>query len=1660
MLLALAIVALAALNLVAADLEMLPGEKTFASPGNDARSYERTARGDFARHNFAAEAVVTLNGGGGAGCAFFGLGAGEADPQNYNEPVRQPVVFIRLAPGDFAGGQVMASVNGKDAGMASAPVGDGTHRVKLIWDAAARRALFDVYGKSAVTVDARGVDFGGSGHIFIGGANGVKFSGFSIKPLTDAEIKSAGFGENLAGDPTAGTWLPVRGAARSVIGTNVIEVVGGNDAALLSKRLDELNADIAGKGILSYPGISDKLLTGYAYNQFYDWDLYFENVYLSYYGISDYCFSNLKAFLDRQKPDGFVARSFGPYIWGSTQQFKPFLAQIALLGSHQRHDFSWLKNKYYDQICKYLDRWMRQDKDGNGLPVWDSADASGMDNQNRRAGVVGSFSCEGVDLACYLVREFRAMAIIAGELGNAKDEAAFTGRANALARRINEVCWDDKDGFYYDRNEKTGKLILLKSVSGFMPLWAGVATPERARRLVNGHLLNPKEFWLRFPVATYAKTEPDFYEGQRGKECNWCGPTWIPVNYMIFHGLRRYGFNEAAKELADRTFEMVLRRNAATREFYNSDNGTGNGMNPFWGWSSLGYVMPLEFAANYDPTDLNAPIQPLLSKLGVSFASQVSAATPMSDFSMEQMRPLVCWYDGSKLAASREFANGVLQTAPARWTCDTQAQPVSGDLTTGTWLPPEHWKGGAKFVRRLLTGENVTIVTMGTSLTGGTWRWPDVMMGDWLNKDFPGQVQFFNEGVGASASSVGPGNNPALSGLGKLPAVIAHKPDVVFIEFAMNDAYLPYKISVADCGKNLNTIIDAILAANPRTEIILQTMNMPVGESGAQRPQVNDYNQVYRDVARERGLLLLDHYPKWLKLMTDDRAMFNRLVPDGIHPRAEGYRMVMLPELKARLMTEQVDDRSAKDSVATPVDGFMKPVSGSVRPLACWYDGSKLAASRIFTNGVLQSAATGWTCDPQAQPVAGEPDAHDLTVTFTLADGAAKSAGVAVAFDFARWSTNNYVLIPASVYNGNRNRTVGRGYNEGLDKSDYYRKDLPLTQTAVPRLDTETDVHSKLEVAACNASTPAVCIFDPAKKRGFILLAEQAGRNAAGDFIRKGNGEIMDNAFAVEESADRSHATVVVSAPGVRELKPEFVGFSASPDRGMDWKTGDTVTLHLRVYSFAAADIPALLEKFMSVRKAVTGPNHPRDLAPASQVEQWMTARIDGRFYSSPTAKFYCPENAAWIAFGWVGGWMDTFPMLALGDATHLERVSQTFDYGLKAQEPTGYFHYAIDAKGSVTFRDPAPDMNMARTSGDMLFWMIKQFQLLQAQGRGNAIKPEWEAAMRKLADAMVLTWKKDGQWGKLINVKTGEVGEYNTTGGAMIVGGLALASDYFHQPEYLKVAKAAADYYYQRDFVKQGFTTGACADILQNAESETAAGFMTALMALYETTGDPAWLEKSRNLANLAATWTVSYDYELPKFTELGGLDAKLAGAVWASTQNKHGAPGICTSSGDPLFKIYRATGDRRYAELMRDIIAAHGESIRPGGFTNERLTYCDADSRGSRGTHVTGWNELNGALMALELPGIYLQTDADKFFVFDSVAAKIVKRDAAGVTLAITNPTKFAAQVSIFAERARSARQPLGYVGFLKWPKVEIKAGATVRVRVMADGTIQPTA
>lgn len=393
-------------------------------------------------------------------------------------------------------------------------------------------------------------------------------------------------------------------------------------------RLDTLNQDIADKGVLLYTPHQERLLTGYSYHQVYDWDVYFECIYLSYFGVNEFCFNNTKSFLKFQRDtDGFMSRTIDQTR--TRQHFKPFLAQIAELGSRQVSDYTWLNEKINDKtIFERLDMsiayWFQVlDADNNGLPVWNSADHSGMDNQVSRAGALDSFRYEGVDLACYIHREYKAMEAMAIAMGDAAKGAEYAAKADALAAKVNEVFWNEEDGMYYDRDQETGEQVKVKCVSTFAPMWAGIAPKERAERLVKEHLCNTDEFWAEIPVSTYAKSEPDFFPGyvpEGDHICSWRGTTWIPTNYMLIHALNDYGYADIADELVSKTFDMVYKKNDVTREFYNSATGEGLGLPRFWGWSSLGYIMPLEKILGYNPMEFGVEIEPIATKyLNISF---------------------------------------------------------------------------------------------------------------------------------------------------------------------------------------------------------------------------------------------------------------------------------------------------------------------------------------------------------------------------------------------------------------------------------------------------------------------------------------------------------------------------------------------------------------------------------------------------------------------------------------------------------------------------------------------------------------------------------------------------------------------------------------------------------------------------------------------------------------------------------------------------------------------------------------------------------------------------------------------------------------------------------------------------------------------------------
>jgi lysophospholipase L1-like esterase len=187
----------------------------------------------------------------------------------------------------------------------------------------------------------------------------------------------------------------------------------------------------------------------------------------------------------------------------------------------------------------------------------------------------------------------------------------------------------------------------------------------------------------------------------------------------------------------------------------------------------------------------------------------------------------------------------------------------------------------------LKAGKRRTIVTYGCSLTAnGAWV---KHLAERLDSLYEGRARVINTAKSTECSRWG------LEHVQQ--RVVAHDPDLVFLEFSMNDAFEEYAVSLEEARSNLESIIDTIRTHNPECEFVLMVMNAIEGKSAGYRPRLEEYNQVYRDVAGRRGLPLIDHYPAWLALRENDHDAFARYVPDGLHPSPEGARHIITPAL-------------------------------------------------------------------------------------------------------------------------------------------------------------------------------------------------------------------------------------------------------------------------------------------------------------------------------------------------------------------------------------------------------------------------------------------------------------------------------------------------------------------------------------------------------------------------------------------------------------------------------------------------------------------------------------------------------------------------------------------------------------------------------------------
>jgi hypothetical protein len=701
----------------------------------------------------------------------------------------------------------------------------------------------------------------------------------------------------------------------------------------------------------------------------------------------------------------------------------------------------------------------------------------------------------------------------------------------------------------------------------------------------------------------------------------------------------------------------------------------------------------------------------------------------------------------------------------------------------------------------------------------------------------------------------------------------------------------------------------------------------------------------------------------------------------------------------------------------------------------------------------IQTSDALWTIKMSISANAKLSGSFDVKSTFICISGQSPFSSVSLNFGFNNWSVKNYVLMPAAVYNGNREKSQRHLYCPFYFDAKDIGIDKPQLISDVPRLNINNGP-SRIQQRTGDMSTPAIGFHDPASKMGFWLQTDQETR-------------FGDSGMDIEETDDRSQAVISITAPVVREKYRYFISDMQFPstDIPADFKAGDSITIQTKIFFFQSPDIQSLYNYFAAIRNSFIPKGKANYMIPFSaafsiQQEKFNRENFvsDFGYYSVGLRKDYYQD---W-QIGWTGGMISTYPLLMDGSETSRNNVVRSFDWLFaNGIAPSGYF-WDSGQKGKEWFGifQSSPymkDWHLVRKSADGLYYIFKQFYAFRQLN--IPVKPEWEKGARRVADAFVKTWKKYGQLGQYVNNESGEIVVGGSTSGGIVPGTLALAADYFKDPEYLEVAKQIADDYAIK-YISKGLIYGGPGDALQNFDSESCYALLEAYTVLYEQTGDPHWLKIAEDVSNQFLTWVSSYDYRFPKSSTLGKLGKTTTGVVWANTQNKHGAPGICTHSGLALLRLYRATGNTDYLYRLQEITNAVPQylstkenpilDLNPG-WISERVSTTDwLEGIGELFSGST-WAETSLMLTYSEIPGIYADPKSGICISFDQIETKVLKTSGRKMEIEISNPTKYPASVKLFTDN--DLQKPLANNYLLNCKRIDLKPGETKKLRITSQ-------
>lgn len=340
----------------------------------------------------------------------------------------------------------------------------------------------------------------------------------------------------------------------------------------------------------------------------------------------------VKAVLDTQYPNGNIPNRRSRY-GGTADRSQPPVGAYCVLKLFERLGDLELLKTAYPGLRKWHAFWKtrkangqaRRDGNGDGLLEWGSdtilvadrdkvppweQDAKGEQRAKWESGQddlpnwddipfnseTGTLALNCLDLNCLYALDAACLAQMAAILGRRDESDAYLAEYERMRELINDQLWNPRENFYFDRHFD-GRFSTRKAASNFYPLIARIPDEKRARLMLR-RLLDPKEFWGDYVIPSISRDDPSFKDQQ-----NWRGTIWPPTNYLVYQGLKAYGFDIEAAEFAGRSADLFMRTWTNFQlcpENFDSRTGESSGRR-FQSWGPLFVLIALEEYLDFTP---------------------------------------------------------------------------------------------------------------------------------------------------------------------------------------------------------------------------------------------------------------------------------------------------------------------------------------------------------------------------------------------------------------------------------------------------------------------------------------------------------------------------------------------------------------------------------------------------------------------------------------------------------------------------------------------------------------------------------------------------------------------------------------------------------------------------------------------------------------------------------------------------------------------------------------------------------------------------------------------------------------------------------------------------------------------------------------------------